>query len=241
MSTDAGAKKVVDYIYRISDKRFWQRFQQHVDREELLRRFLMSDRSERALFELLMTLHADGKPIGGEKTPAHVYVVPTLMTWFPNAKIIHTVRDPRAIYVSIKRKRAEQSQAVWYYNMLRRTAVSEEMFMSLNVLVTWLRIARLAERYKQQYAGRYFVSKYEDLINTPHAQLQKICDFLDIKLTAPMLQPTVYNSSVVSPAGQVQGFDPSAVDRWRTHIHPAVHKWFTLWTKKHLQEFGYQP
>ncbi len=40
----------------------------------------------------------------GEKTPTHYKYVPTLLEWYPEAKIIHTFRDPRAILVSQLKK-----------------------------------------------------------------------------------------------------------------------------------------
>jgi hypothetical protein len=40
----------------------------------------------------------------GKKTPTHYYYVSTLVEWFPEAKIIHTFRDQRAILVSTIKK-----------------------------------------------------------------------------------------------------------------------------------------
>jgi hypothetical protein len=39
----------------------------------------------------------------------------------------------------------------------------------------------------------------------------------------------------------MQGFDTSAIDRWRNYLHPLINKWFVLWCKKYLVQFGYQP
>jgi hypothetical protein len=55
-----------------------------------------------------------------------------------------------------------------------------------------------------------------------------------------MLQQTVVNSSYVS-GGQVKGFDTTAVDRWREHLHPLINRWFVYWCRDQLIEFGYQP
>jgi hypothetical protein len=54
-----------------------------------------------------------------------------------------------------------------------------------------------------------------------------------------MLQQSVVNSSY-TPSGQVAGFDRSAVDRWREHLDPLLQRWFLLWCRKPLAEFGYQ-
>ncbi len=38
------------------------------------------------MLDLAMSYHANGKPIRGEKTPAHIYAVPQLLAWYPNAR-----------------------------------------------------------------------------------------------------------------------------------------------------------
>jgi Sulfotransferase family len=242
LSTDAGAKAVVDYIYNnIHRQGFWQWLRENVDQQEFLQRLLETDRTERALFDLMLTFYANDKPIRGEKTPSHIYDVPTLLEWFPDAKIIHTFRDPRAIYVSNKKKRSKKQNVALPYRLLKQSSVIFEVFLSLNVLVTWLRIVRLHHRYQQLYAANYYLSRYEDLITDPHTHLDKICRFLEIDFTQEMLEQTVVNSSFGSRQDQKQGFDVSAIDRWRDHIHPVINKWFILWCKKYLVEFGYQP
>jgi hypothetical protein len=238
ISTDVGAKKVVDYIYNIDKNNFWGKIAKKVDREEFLQRLLESDRSDRSLLDLAMAFHADGKPLRGEKTPAHLYWVPTLFEWFPNVKIIHTFRDPRAIYVSQKMK-GKKGDLPLYRSSFRRSELIFELYSSFHIITAWLRVIRLHYQYQQVYPNSYYFFKYEDLISNPKPSLQKLCDFLEISFNEKMLQQASVNSSFV-PRNQIQGFDSQAIDRWRKHLHPMLHKWFLLWCKKHLLEFGYQ-
>jgi hypothetical protein len=240
ISTDAGARKVVDYIYNIRVVSFWHWIQENVDREEFLRGLLESDRTDRALFDLAMAFYADGKPIRGEKTPAHIHYVPTLLEWFPGAKIIHTFRDPRAIFVSEYKKKSKQKNAPRRFYILRRSELALKMYLSLHVLITWLRVVQLHHRYQRLYPNNYYFVKYEELIRDPKTQLQELCNFLEIDFTDVMLQQTVVNSSFVARQDQVQGFDATAIERWRKYIPPAVNRWLVLWCKKYLFEFGYQ-
>src|SRR5207247_787777 len=98
-----------------------------------------------------------------EKTPAHIYFVPTLLEWFPNAKIIHTIRDPRAIYVSNRKKSAKKALPL-HSSVLRKLGPVFDLYSSLNTILTWLRVVRLHHRYQQLYPDRYYLSKFEDLI-----------------------------------------------------------------------------
>jgi hypothetical protein len=239
ISTDAGVKKLVDHIYNIRQNVFWSWVRENVNREDFLRRLLESDRTDRALFDLVMAFYADDKPVRGEKTPAHIHYVPTLLEWFPNAKIIHMFRDPRAVYVSAKKKAARKNPTP-PRSILRRSGVIEEIYSSLVVITTCLRVIRLHHQYQQLYPNNYYFCKYEDLISDPKTNLQKLCDFLEIDFSKAMLQQTVVNSSFVSRDDQVQGFDTSAITRWRKHLHPVMNYWFVLCCKKQLLEFGYQ-
>ena len=81
----------------------------HVDKGALIEALLKTDRTEQDLFNTILKQYAADVPICGEKTPAHIHEVPLLLNWFPKAKIIHAVRDPRAIYISSMLKRKKRS------------------------------------------------------------------------------------------------------------------------------------
>jgi hypothetical protein len=238
ISTDAGARRVVDYVYR-DRPGVWSWVADHVDRTEFLGRLLASDRTDRALFDLLLALYAGDKPIRGEKTPDHAHAVPMLMAWFPQAKVIHTFRDLRAIFVSERNKKLVQPGVPWRYRLIRRSALTFEMYISSNIIANWLRLAQLHQQYQKRYPQNYYLCRFEDLVNQPRVELQKVCDFVEIDFTEAMLQQSFQNSSF-APRNQAQGFDNSAAERWRRHLHPLTNRWLLWWSRKRLQEFGYQ-
>ncbi|HWQ16141.1 MAG TPA: sulfotransferase [Roseiflexaceae bacterium] len=239
--TDSGAAKVVDFIFSITDRHyyFWNLRARNVDRDEFLSRLLATDRSERALFELAMACHAGDKPIRGEKTPAHLFFVPTLLEWFPNAKVIHTFRDPRAIYASSRTKAAKKRYGP-ATTLFRQLGLIFELYSSLQVIVPWIQAIRLHHRYCARYPDRYYLSRYEDLVCDPEGSLRRLCAFLEVEFTPEMLRQSVVNSSY-APTGQVQGFDATAIDRWREHLDPLLQRWFLLWCREPLLRFGYAP
>jgi hypothetical protein len=238
ITTTDGARRVVDYIFSVQQNNFWGKIARNGDRERFLGQLLASDRSDPALLSIAMSVFANGKPIHGEKTPAHIYYVPTLIEWFANAKVIQTFRDPRAVYVSNKKK-YEKRKLPLHSAISRKSGLPFELYASLDVMLNWLRVIRLHRSYQQRYPDQYYLSRYEDLVRDPTGSLQKLCGFLEIEYTEAMLQQAVPNSSYF-PRWQVQGFDTSAIDRWRSHLHPTINRWFVLWCKKDLLAFDYQ-
>ena len=115
---DATVRRLVDLIYSPEFQRrsrlrelspYWRWLTERVPRADIEARLLASDRTERGIFEAFLRIYADrrGKAIMGEKTPAHLAYVETLLEWFPDARVVHCMRDPRAIHVSELRRRAE--------------------------------------------------------------------------------------------------------------------------------------
>jgi len=100
---------------------YWRWLTDKVPREDIEAYLLASDRSERGVFEAFLRIYADrrGKAIMGEKTPAHLAYVETLLGWFPEGRVIHCMRDPRAIYVSeLRRRYREQYRLVRFEDLV---------------------------------------------------------------------------------------------------------------------------
>jgi len=241
LTTEEGARRVVDYLFTVQDRHlnFWKFSAKNVDREAFLRRLLAISPSERerGLFELAMEVHADGRPMRGDKTPAHIFFIPRLLEWFPQAKIIHTFRDPRAIYAS-RKKKAEDKAGQSARSGLRRLGVVFQLASSLHVIINWRRVERRHQQYQAQFPGRYALMKYEDLVQNPEVTLERLCSFLEIPLIQPMLLQKVVNSSFL-PDGAA-GFDVGSITRWRKHVDPLVQRWFLMWLGPQLSEYGYE-
>jgi len=241
LCTDDGARRIVDYLYTgvfHSERAFWRRFAEHVPRDEFLRRVLATDRSDRAFFELLMTLYAGDRPIRGEKTPAHIHFVPLLIEWFPGARFVHMLRDPRAVFLSQKTKKARSRYVSSAHRLFRRSPLVYELYMSASVIIHWLRVVQLHHHYQRCYPDQYNLLRFEDMVTDPSTHLKKVCDFLGVELTDRMLIQPIVNSSFV-PSKTAQGFDASVAERWRRHLHPGTNRWFVTICRPYLLEFGY--
>ena len=122
-----------------------------------MNKILNSDRSERGLFIIIMKVYADfyGKSIIGEKTPIHVRHIDKLFNWFPNGKIIHLLRDPRAIYVSEMRRRKNRPFST-PYKQLKNSSFLFKIFILLQTTVLWHESFRKSIKYKKKISKKLF-------------------------------------------------------------------------------------
>jgi hypothetical protein len=237
--------RVVDHLYDRVAARHWFRdpsrawvwLKRNVPRAEFRARLLASDRGERAVFDTLLRLYADrrGKTVIGEKTPAHVRHGDTLLRWYPGGRIIHMLRDPRAIYVSDIRRRREHPGSL-PYRALRRIPGGLGAALLVQTTLAWLdSVARLREN-RRRHPGRYLVVRFEDLVINPRAEVERVCRFVGIPFEEPMLDRVVvsYGQTLGS-----SGFDSGAADRWRGQLSPRAAAWFRLWLGRRMRGVGY--
>jgi hypothetical protein len=246
LADDATIRRIVAMLYEGDFRRqsrlrelspFWRWLVANVPRAELEQRLLAAERSERGLMTAFMRVYADwrgGRPIMGEKTPAHLAYVDTLLDWFPTARVIHMMRDPRAVYVSDLRRRRNKLRRPYSWLALMPG------LLALTVLVQDSVVWRAAERFHRQWAeaypDRYRLVRFEDLVSSPEPTLQRLYDFLGVELPVDAL-----NVKVVSQGFQAgeHGFDAGAATRWRRHINPFARRWLELFLRAPMHRLGY--
>ena len=257
LGDDANVEKLVEAMFNGSfHGEFWDRLANGtlgIGREAIRHALLASDRSDRAIYEVILNALAEGKPTGnkvlllGDKTGPHLYHVPTLLAWFPNAKIVHTFRDPRAILASEHKKRLQQlqnrsskrqQQGDWLGALAYRAAAPvASLLIVLYITSAWLRAAHLHYRYQRRYPNHYRMSRFEDLVGEPEENVQELCRFLDLQFHADMLNPPRVDSSFERK--QETGFDPQTLDRWQDALSPWMKKWLRYSLGGYLRGLGY--
>lgn len=237
IGTDRGLALVLDDIYALRGKSFWARLAAETDRESFERDLRATARTDRELLDLAMARFARGRPIRGEKTPHHVHHVPTLLEWFPGARIIQTFRDPRAVYTSLRRKeRPEKLTAMGRAG--RRLGPLFDSYSIANLARSWRSMTRLHGAYARRFPDRYTLVRFEDLVTSPEATARRLSEFVGVPYADDMLEQVVHNSSFMGK-GEGKGIDPTAVDRWREHMSPFARSIFARLCGDELEAFGY--
>jgi hypothetical protein len=245
LSKQTDAYRLVDFLYTGEFKRnndgYWRWLREKSDKEKFLHKVLNApDLNDRRIFLIMLELFGEWfqrlrgdrfKDIMlGEKTPSHIYYVPTILEWFPNSRIIHTFRDPRAIFASeLRRRRLRPSS--FPYNKLYRTRPLFFLFILLQVTYAWYRAIKLHFKYEKLYLDRYRLLQFEQLIANPEKCVRELCSFLCIDFNYEMLEVKVGSDGF--KYGQ-SGFDRDAPERWK-HVNPSwVNRWFSSWASVYL-------
>ena len=218
---------------------FWRWLGKRVPQQELEAALLRAERTERGIFRALLTLYASrrGKAIIGEKTPAHVNSVDTLLGWFPRARVVHIVRDPRGVYVSELRRRRNKPTTV-PYRWLAKVSWLFEAFILLETAWAWATAVSQHRVFARAYADRYRLVRFEDLVSDPMATVADLCGFLGLSVEPAMFEQKVISRGVL--LGQ-SGFDAGAADRWRESIGPRPKRMLEVLLGGRLRELAYPP
>ncbi|MFN8519791.1 MAG: sulfotransferase [Chloroflexota bacterium] len=244
---DATMRRIAAFVYSGEFQRrsrfrelspYWRWLTSTVPQTEFEDRLLASDRTERGVLTVLMRTFADRKrrPIMGEKTPAHLAWADTLLAWYPDARIVHMIRDPRGVYVSEVRRRLEHPTTVPYRWLVRVPAVLRA-FVLLEVVWAWAVAADRHRRLTARHPDRYLGVRFEDLVREPDATLRRLCAFLGVEPEPTMLERTVTSKGAMQ--GMV-GFDAGAAERWRASIGRLPRRVIEATLGRRMRALGYR-
>ena len=125
------------------------------------------------LFELWA--REKGKPRWGDKTPHYVRHIPLLIQLFPDAQVIHVVRDGRDVALSWLRTRFEPR------NLYKAARL-------------WKEMATKGRRDGATLpADSYLEVRYETLLADPEATMRGVCQFLNEPWEPAVLTPSRFD------------------------------------------------
>lgn len=142
------------------------------DPDSIVAEFTAGEPTYGRLFEILFTQQAErlGFPRWGDKSLHTEMAADRVFAEWPEARMIHVVRDPRDRYVSVL------GRAGW------------ESGRNTSIVARWIRSTRAALRNVDRYADRYLIVRYEDLVNHPAAYARQVCEFVGEEFDPVMME-----------------------------------------------------
>lgn len=127
-------------------------------------------------YKKFMAKSGEGKTIWGDKTIGTVTQMLAIADWFPDGRVIHLVRDPRDVALSM-RKNFTHPPLTGFPDR-RRKLVTDVVGGAM----LWAQGEWLIEEGKIWFdEDKVLTIKYSDLVNQPERTLQQVCQFLEIE------------------------------------------------------------
>lgn len=248
-STDEKVQRVIDVMYgnfrrdlerlETSDGRF-----PHERLEQCFRERMASTPCTAAnlLREAILAFHeVGGRPEEPglrrwvEKTTSTEIYASEVFAWFPQARFIHVIRDPRDNFGSLK--------SGWNARYRHQNDTIERLLQSMIERGgLGMKLARLnADRFGPE---RYRVVRYEDLTANPEAIMRELCPFLGIDFDGILLKPTYYGHPWRGNNFDGLKFDRASdvnVGRWSERITDHEAQVIEFHFSAEMALWGYEP
>jgi hypothetical protein len=211
---------------------FWSEAERLLDRDMMRNELSQRPLTLQNIFHALLIVHAGARNRAriGAKFPTHYSYTDKLLEWYPNCLLLHTTRNPKAVYASQAKKYVSPDQT-W----LERAYMRFRQFVHINIQITWT--ARLHKQLCD--LPNYRLVRYEDMVLNPESEIQSICEFLEIEFLPDMLTPKRYGSSFEKPGVVGAGIEKASLQRWQSSIHPFAAKFIDAAHPRAKRAFGY--
>ncbi len=170
-----------------------------------------------------------------DKTTSTEIYASTLFSWYPEAKFIHILRDPRDNYGAIK--------AGWDKRYQHQFDSKERLLQSV---IDRARLGMELAQINQDRFGaeRYLIVRYEDVATEPEVTLQHVAEFLGIRFQKSLLTPTFCGKPWRGNNHEQKKFNAISgdnVNRWRERIDDHEAKVLEYHFKDLMERYGYDP
>ena len=163
---------------------------------------------------------SQGKERLGEKVPAYFRHLDRLFDWYPDARVIYSVRDPRAVVAS-HRMLDESWASVSDFELVRR----------------WRERATMAVRWSTHPQVK--IVRYEDLIADQRGTLASLCRFVEVPIEVAMLTRPRAVSRGTGPLEPGAAVVSSQVDAWRRRLSTSDAQMIAYATRRQAAGLGY--
>ncbi len=213
--SDQDALQILKWLKRLDH---FQRFDIEVDIEQFKKK-----RSYKDIINYIYNIYAQKlhKIRWGDKTPGYLRHVPILLKLFPDALLIHIIRDGRDVALS---------------NIVQKFGPNNVACAAIQ----WKKTLVIHERLKQICpASQYLEVQYEQLLMQPRLVLEKVCGFLSEPFTEEILTATRDGLYTNISSVQSQHIDASNCFKWKSKMRQDQLKIFESIAGDVLIYFGY--
>jgi hypothetical protein len=226
-------EKNFERILRDTDKRIWEKWQFRLNLQEIQSRITAHGRiTEGVVYDEIMRsflgLNENGRWL--DRSDVCWEGIPGFLEMFPEGRVIHLYRDPRAVVSSYK----------------HMTYHPEPMY--LDAVFASLAMFNYISREEIRNHPCIYLLKYEELVSSPEKVLIDLCAFLGIRFTDKMLEVGNFidrfgkkfdsNSSFTGPRSN---FDTRTIDLWKNKLSKVEIRFTEMILKGKMESFGYQP
>jgi hypothetical protein len=163
-----------------------------------------------------------------EKTTVHALRLGYILEHFPKGKIVFVVRDPRDCFRS-----AKNNPGVW------NGLPSEDPLAAY--LETWKRC--VWGYFNHRGSSRICLVKYEDFCRDPEEELERIMDFIGLKLEQRQLDPSMYGRTKVSNRRGLRRLNETVsaktIGKWKEALDNEEVKRIERLVEKEMGDLGY--
>lgn len=177
-----------------------------------------------------------GKSFACEQTPRNIFYARRLLDIYPNAHVVHIVRDPRAVLASQKNRwklRRLGADHLPVSEMLRNRVNYHPVTMGQ----LWMKSTEEASRLLDH--PRFMLVRFEDLVADPKASSRRICGSLGLNYESGMLNIPRWGSSNVEHTMENTGVSAEVTDQWRHKLSIGEALLCEKITHPMMQRFGY--
>ena len=180
----------------------------------------------------------NGRSITCEQTPKNIFYIQELLSHFPNAKIIHMVRDSRDVLLSQKNK--------WKRGFLgaskiplRETIRSYMNYHPITSAKFWN--SAVLHGNKMEENTRVIKIKFEELLQNPQEKIMELCDFIEIPFDKKMLEvPNIGSSTALDKEDELE-IDSTKIEKWKKGGLTTAEIYLSqIFTKDRMQANGYE-
>jgi len=167
-----------------------------------------------------------------EKTNSHAFYFRKLKAWFPQARFVCIVRDPRANAASAFRVDRDRGLS------------ASDSRATLSAATTWVQYNTCIKDLMRAFPRDTLLLTYEELVTAPVEETARVFEFLDLP---PMADDALRNG--VAGLGNVKasnigvqragGIDTNSMERWRELLSPYQLEVIAQVTAPLARDFGY--